>query len=515
MAGKTIIMSKLQHIVRLRSNGVPIQTIAEASGLSRNTVKKYLRLIEVKKLAYEDLIKMDDAVLDALLNDPERQDHARYQSLASLFSYIEKELARTGVNRWVLWGEYRLLHPDGYSYSQFCDYYRQWKKTLAGNFHQTHQPGEKMFIDYTGKKLSVVDPQSGEVTEVEVYVAVLGYSQMTYVEAVESQKKEDFISATQNALHFFGGVPRVLIPDNLKSAVHKPDKYEAEINTAFMDFANHYGTTVLPARSRKPQDKAIVEKTVSIVYSRIFAPLRDRIFYSISALNQAIAELLVIHNQQSFQQRSESRSELFELQEKKALMPLAEERYEIRIFKEVTVMKNGYIQIYEDKHSYTVPYRFIGQKVKLIYSASHVYVYYKRERIAYHRRVKSYGYTTTPEHLSSTNKFVSEWNPDKFISWAGSIAPVVREYIIQILDKASYPEQAYRSCVGILSYEKKVGAARLIKAVERASNYGAFNYTMIKRILEKGLDKIAFGEEPGSQTSLPLHENIRGSQDYQ
>lgn len=178
-------------------------------------------------------------------------------------------------------------------------------------------------------------------------------------------------------------------------------------------------------------------------------------------------------------------------------------------------MKNGYIQIYEDKHSYTVPYRFIGQKVKLIYSASHVYVYYKKERIAYHRRVKHYGYTTVPEHLSSTNKFVSEWNPDKFIGWAASIAPVVREYIIQILNNASYPEQAYRSCVGILAYEKKVGAGRLIKAIERATNYGAFNYTMIKRILEAGLDNIASGEETGSQSSLPFHENIRGAQDYQ
>ena len=515
MAGTTIIMSKLKHIIRLRCNGVPLQTIAKVSGLSRNTVKKYLRLIEVKKLEHEDLLKMDDAVLDALLNDPEPQDHARYQSLVSLFGYFEKELTRTGVNRWVLWGEYRMLHPDGYSYSQFCDHYRQWKKTMSGSFHQTHQPGEKMFIDYTGKRLSVIDPQSGEVTEVEVYVAVLGYSQMTYVEAVESQKKEDFISATQNALHFFGGVSRVLIPDNLKSAVQKADKYEAEINTAFMDFANHYGTTVLPARSRKPQDKAIVEKTVSIAYSRIFAPLRDRIFHSLSSLNRAIAELLVIHNRQSFQQRAESRSELFELEEKKALLPLAEERYEIRIFKEATVMKNGYVQIYEDKHSYTVPYRFIGQKVKLIYSASHVYVYYKKERIAYHRRVKHYGYTTVPEHLSSTNKFVSEWNPDKFIGWAASIAPVVREYIIQILNNASYPEQAYRSCVGILAYEKKVGAGRLIKAIERATNYGAFNYTMIKRILEAGLDNIASGEETGSQSSLPFHENIRGAQDYQ
>ncbi len=508
-------MSKLKHIIRLRCNGVPLQTIAKVSGLSRNTVKKYLRLIEVRKLEHEDLLKMDDAVLDALLNDPEPQDHARYQSLVSLFSYIEKELTRTGVNRWVLWGEYRLLHPGGYSYSQFCDHYRHWKRTMAGSFHQTHQPGEKMFIDYTGKRLSIIDSQSGEVTEVEVYVAVLGYSQMTYVEAVESQKKEDFINATQNALHFFGGVPRVLIPDNLKSAVQKADKYEAEINTAFMDFANHYGTTVLPARSRKPQDKAIVEKTVSIAYSRIFAPLRDRLFYSLSSLNQAIAELLVIHNRQSFQQRTESRGELFELEERKTLLPLAEERYEIRIFKEATVMKNGYIQIYEDKHSYTVPYRFIGQKVKLIYSASHVYVYYKKERIAYHRRMRGYGYTTLPEHLSSTNKFVSEWNPDKFIGWAAAIAPVVKEYIIQILNNASYPEQAYRSCVGILAYEKKVGAGRLIKAIERAANYGAFNYTMIKRILEAGLDSIASGEETASQSSLPFHDNIRGAQDYQ
>jgi len=513
MAGTTIIMSKLKHILRLRSDGVPIQTIAKASGLSRNTVKKYLRLIEEKKLEADDLLKMEDAVLDALLNDQEPENQGRYQSLALLFPYIEKELSRTGVNRWVLWGEYRMVDPDGYSYSQFCDYYRQWKKTLGGNFHQTFVPGEKMFIDFAGKKLSVVDPQTGEARPIEVYIAVLGFSQMTYVEGVESQKTEDLIGASQNTLHFFGGVPRVIIPDNLKSAVQKADKYEAEINTAFLDFANHYGTTVLPTRSRKPQDKAIVEKTVSIVYSRIFAPLRDRIFYSLAALNKAIAELLAIHNQQCFQQRSESRSELFE-QEKKSLMPLPADLYEIRKFKEVTVMKNGYIQIYEDKHSYTVPYRFIGQKVKLIYSATHVYVYFKKERIAYHRRVKSYGYTTTPEHLSSTNKFVSEWNPDKFISWAGSISPVVKEYIINILNSASYPEQAYRSCVGILSYEKKVGAERLIKAIERSTNYGAFNYTMIKRILEKGLDKIAYGEEPASQASLPLHDNIRGAKDY-
>ena len=515
MAGTTIIMSKLKQIIRLRKNGLSLSATSEAAGLARNTVKKYLRLIEVKGLSQDALLEMDDAILDALLTDPEPEDKARADSLAVLFPYIEKELLRTGVNRWVLWGEYRVLHPDGYSYSQFCDHYSRWKKTTSGSFHQEHQPGEKVFIDYTGKKLSIVDAETGEVTPVEVYAAILGYSQYTYVEAVPSQKTEDLILGTENAFHFFGGVSKVIIPDNLKSAVTVADKHEAELNAAFQDFANHYSTCVLPARSRKPRDKAHVEKIVSVVYSRIFAPLRNEIFYTLSSLNQAIKELLDKHNKEPFQRRAESRLQLFEKEERHALLPLPEERYEIRVFKEVTVMKNGYVQISEDKHSYSVPYRFIGRKVKLIYSITNVSVFYQKERIAYHLRLRKYGYTTTPDHLSSTNKFVSEWNPDKFISWAGSVAPVVREYIIRILDNASYPEQAYRSCIGILSFEKKVGRERMMKAVERATYFGAFNYTMVKKILSTGMDQIAFGDDAAAQGTLPLHENIRGPQDYQ
>lgn len=515
MAGKTIIMSKLKQVLRLRGNGTPLQTIAKASGLSRNTVKKYLRLFEIKNIGQEELLEMDDEMIEALVKEPEPQDELRYESLAALFPMMEKELTRTGVNRWVLWGEYKMLHPDGFSYSRFCDHYSQWKRSMSGSFHQEHLPGEKLYIDFTGKKLSVIDAHTGQVTEVEVYVATLGYSQLTYVEAVASQKKEDFILATENALHYFGGVPKVLIPDNLKSAVTKADKYEADINPSFIEFANHYGTCILPARSRKPKDKAHVEKMVSIVYSRIFAPLRNEVFYSLTSLNRSIAELLASHNQQSFQQRTESRRDLFEQHEKQTLQPLPPERFELRTFKEATVMKNGYVQITEDKHSYSVPYRFIGKKVKLIYTTKQLSVYYKHERIAYHLRIRGYGYTTTPEHLSSTNKFVSEWNPDKFIGWAGAIAPVIRQYILHILDAAPYPEQAYRSCVGILSFEKKVGTARLIKAVERATYFGAFNYTMIKKILHTGLDNIAFGDEAPTQQSLPFHENIRGPEDYQ
>lgn len=516
MAGKTINMSKLKQIIRLRSEGVALQAIAKAISISRNTVKKYLRLVEVKSLQTDYLLQMPDNELEALFADPDPGDEQRLTVLSALFPYMEAELKRTGVTRWILWGEYKQKHPDGFSYSRFCDHYKQYKISRSGTLHFEYTPGDKLFIDFTGKKLPVIDPFTGELTEAEVFVAILGYSQLTYVQAVASQRKDDFIAAAQNALHFFGGVPRVLIPDNLKSAVTKADKYEAEINSTFLDFANHYGTTVLPARSYKPRDKAHVERAVNIAYSRIFAPLRNQVFYSLKSLNEAISGLLSAHNDKNFQQRPVSRRQLFEQEEKQLLGLLPAEGYEIKQSKEVTVMKNGYIQLREDKHYYSVPYRFIGRKVKVIYSHSQVAVFYNRERIAYHRRSsKQFGHSTIHEHMASSHQFVSDWNPDKFTGWAASIAPVVKDYISTILEAALYPEQAYRSCVGILSYEKKVGRERFINAVQRATYYGAFNYTMIKKILQSGLDQVAFGDEEASSTVLPAHDNIRGSQAYQ
>jgi transposase len=516
MAGKTIIMSIIKQILLLRTNGVTLNGIAGAVKISRNTVKKYLRLIEVKQLSFDQLLQMEDEALDGLLHDPDPQDQKRYESLAALFPQFDKELTRPGVNRWVLWGEYKQQFPDGYHYSRFCDHFKQWKLSQSGTMHMEHEPGDKLYIDFTGKKLQVVDPANGEVNEAEIYIATLGYSQLTYVEAVDSQKKSIYIDSTSNALQFFDGVPMVLVPDNLKSAVTKADKYEAIVNKDFLDFANHYGTSVLPARSNKPRDKALVEKSVAIVYSRIFAPLRNQIFYSLASLNKAILDLLDKHNNTPFQLRPQSRRELFEQEERHLLKPLPPEGYRIKTYKEVTVMKSGYVQLYEDKHYYSVPYRFIGCKVKLIYCSKEISVFYSHERIAYHpRAIKKYGYTTTKDHLSSTHQFVSEWNPEKFTSWAGAIAPVVRDYITRILDSSTYPEQAYRSCVGILSYEKKVGRDRLIKAVERASFFGAYNYSIIRRILQHGLDQIIPAEESDPGQSLPLHDNIRGPESYQ
>ena len=516
MAGKTIIMSKVKQILQLRAGGVALQTIAKAVDASRNTVRKYLRLIEVKQLDPQQLLAMDDEALEALFLDPDPEDQARLQTLTSLFPYFDEELARTGVTRWVLWGEYKQRHPDGYNYSRFCDYYQQWRKSQSATMHLEHEPADKLFIDFTGKKLSIVDRDTGELKPVETYVATLGYSQLTYVQAVASQRNEDLTGATENAFYFFGGVPCVLVPDNMKSAVTKADKYESELNRHFLDFANHYGTAVLPARARKPRDKSLVEKAVSITYSRIFAPLRNEVFYSLESLNKAIAELLTRYNQAPFSNRDGSRQEIFEQQEKHLLKPLPIDRYEIKQFKELTVMKTGHIQLSQDKHYYSVPYRYIGRKVKLIYSASQVSVYYNKERIAWHKRsFKRYGYTTLKEHMPSTHQFVSEWNPDKFIDWATAIAPVVKDYIVRVLDSTAYPEQAYKSCVGILSREKIVGRERFIKAIERATFYGTYNYSIIRKILASGLDQLELTDDDPPSATLPSHDNIRGAGFYQ
>lgn len=515
MAAKPISMSIIKQIIRLKEQGEPILKISRITGVSKNTVKKYLRYLKGQNLNFDKVLQMSDYDVEKLFYDKEEKPFARYEELEKMFLYIEKELKRTGVTRMLLWGEYKREHPQGYGYSQFCEHLHRRFKTNKAVMHFEHEPGDKMYIDFAGKRLYITDRKTGKIRPVEVYVSVLGYSQMTYVEAVESQKKEDFISATQNALHFFSGVPQVLVPDNLKSAVTKANKYEADLNQSFADFANHYNTAVLPARSLKPKDKALVEKHVSIVYNRIYAPLRNEVFFSLEELNDAISELLDKHNNTDFQQEKISRKEKFEQTEKNKLKALARDRFEIKYYKYVTVMKNCHVQLREDKHYYSVPYRYIGKKVKLIYTASSVSIFLKHERIAYHRRsLINFAYSTIKDHLPSSHQFVADWNPDKFISWAKKISPKVEDYIRKIIESKVYPEQAYRSCVGILSFSQKTSNERLIKAVERASRYGVYNYKTIKNIIEGKLDTLIEPGDTDFQQELPFHENIRGAENY-
>jgi transposase len=513
MAGETIDMIKLKQIFLLKARDESISNISRIVDSSRNTVKKYIRLAEEKNLDFNKLAQKPEFELEKIFAEPVKHSKDRVDQLHALFPKFTSEINRVGVTRWTLWGEYKVKHPDGFSYAHFCDYFSKWLQSKKATMYLEHEPGAHAFFDHTGKKLQFVDKETGEIIPVEVFVGILGNSQLTYVEASLTQKKHDFINSVENALHYFQGVPRSLVPDNLKSAVTKADKYEPEINRTFLDFANHYNTAVIPARSRKPQDKALVENAVKIVYSRIFAPLRNQTFFSLDQLNEAISDLLEEHNNMNFSRENISRRKRFEQDEKDFLSPLPSKKFEIKSFKQAKVMKIGHVQI--EKHYYSVPYRFIGKNVKIVYTQTEVNIFYQGQCIAFHRRgYKKFAYTTNSDHLSSTHKFVSEWTPQKFIDWAAAIDPIVKSYIEKVIEKKTYPEHAYRSCVGILSYEKKIGKQRLIKAIERATFYQVYNYKVIKKILQGNLDMLMDEELNLPQRTLPFHENIRGANNY-
>jgi transposase len=516
VANNPISMSKIRQVLRLFDQGRSKLQIAEQTGISRNTLKKYLKQFTDSKLSFEEISALSDKDLeDLFVKPPERTVNEKLQTLFDLFPSLDKELKKKGMTRQLLWEQYRRGHPDGLGISQFKHYFARWKAQTGGVMRMEHKAGDKLYVDFAGDKLSIVDPATGEVREVEVFVAILGASQLTYVEAVMTQQKEDFIAACEAALHYCGGVPQAIVPDNLKSAVTKSSKYEPTLNETFADFAQHYGTTILPARSYRPRDKALVEGAVKIVYSRIYTKVRTAVYHSLEELNTAIKAALEEHNHACLKGRNYSRRQQFEEVEKAALMPLPPLRYELKKWLYATVAKNGHVGLSVDKHYYSVPYRYIGKKVKLVYSRHSLEIYSGYERIALHRRTKSpYQYTTDKEHLASTHRFVAEWTPERFTAWAEDIHEDVKLYILKVLERKQHPEQAYKSCVGILGFAKKVGPERLIKACQRALGYGAYNYKTIQTILENHLDSRQTPEE-GDLLTMPLHDNIRGENYYQ
>lgn len=516
MANHTISMSKIRHILRLHTQGASKLQIAVATGIARNTLKKYLHEFSSSGLTFEELCILSDQDLEELfVRKAEKPLDEKIVNLFRLFPGMDKEIKRKGVTRRLLWEAYKAQYPHGLGLSQFKHYFAQWKAQVNPVMRMDHKAGDKMYVDFAGEKLSIIDNQTGEIQEVEVFVAILGASQLTYIEAVGSQQKEDFIAACEGALHYYGGVPLAIVPDNLKSAVIKSNKYEPTLNETFSDFAEHYSTTILPARAYRPRDKALVESAVKIAYTRIYTKIRDEKYFSLEELNKAILLALEQHNTTLLRGRNYSRRQQFEEIERSALAPLPPLRYELKKQCYVTVMKNGHVSLSADKHYYSVPYRFIGKKVKLMYSRTTVEVFHHYECIATHTRLKSpYNYTTDKEHLASSHRFVSDWSPEKFISWAEGIGEEVKLYILKILDRKQHPEQAYKSCVGILSFAKKVGHERLIKACRRALGYGIYNYKTIQAILEKGMDTYTETEEY-EQLQMPLHDNIRGENYYQ
>ena len=418
MANKQIDMRKIKRIFKFHTSGVSKRRISQQLGISRNTVAKYIDFFKPYRLTAYEVEKMTLEELHGLFKADQRPKSPKLVELQRYFPYFDKEIRKTGVTLQLLWEEYYAKHPDGFRLSQFKYWYAEWQKETSPVMRMEHKAGDKLFIDFTGKKLTIVERDTGELKELEVFVCILGSSQYTYVEACASQKLEDFIRCTENPLWFYGGVPRALVPDNLKSAVTKSSRYEPKVNEVFADFAEHYETAVLPTRTYRPRDKAIVENAVRIIYTRVFAPLRNETFHSVADINTAIRELLEKHKDMSFRGREYSRRSLFLEVESRELMPLPEKRYEIKRYAQATVHKNSHIYLGRDKHYYSVHYRHIGKQVKLVYTDSMVEVYHKHERLAVHRRNrKRYGYTTLAGHMPSHHRFVSEWSSERFIAW--------------------------------------------------------------------------------------------------
>lgn len=514
MSNYLIVMAKVRTIIELYAQGVSKKSICQKTGVSRNTVKKYIRDFISIGRTLEDLLKLTDTELEQLFSVVTvAVDDSKSKVLESLFPEIEKELKKPGVTRRHQWEKYIRMHPDGYRLSQFKLRYNQWIRKANTVMHIEHKAGDKVYVDYAGQKLRLVDPATGEIKPVEVFVAILGASQYTYVEATMTQQKEDFIEACENALHYFGGVPQAIVTDNLKSAVIKSSKYEPTLGEAFKGFVEHYRMTALPAGPYKPRHKALVEGAVKIIYQTIYTGLQERTFSSREDLNKAIMESLAKHNDRLLSGRPYSRKQLFEEIEMKVLQPLPVYRYELRNKRTVTAMKNNHVCLKEDKHYYSVPYRYVGKKVRMLYSQSLVEIFHRYECIARHQRnYRPYGYTTVEDHLASKHQYQSDWTPEKFLEKASFIGEETKQYIFAILEKRQHPEQAFRSCQGILSFVARVGKERLNAACRRAGYFGDYSFGTIKTILEKKLDQVPF-EQDGEQ-KMPPHNNIRGNEYY-
>lgn len=507
-------MKKIREIIRFKeTTNMSDRKIARALNISRPVVAQYLKDFNASGLTYEETKDIPDSRFLALFEKQRNKRCSKYEDISKLFPYFVMELKKTGVTLMILWNEYQKEHPDGYSYSQFCYHFQVWRNASKVTMHIEHKVGDKMFVDYAGDKRAIVDRKTGKEQPVEVFVAILGASQLTYAEASFSQKSEDWIRSNERAFIYFGGVSQAIVPDNLKSGVTYSNKYEPGINFMFDDFAGHYKTVILPARVRRPQDKALVENAVNLVYQRIYAPLRNRIFYSLEELNEAIWDLLEQHNNTPFQRLKTSRRELFDNIEKPVLKPLPKERYAIKQSKELTVQFNYHVELREDRHYYSVPWQLKGKRVRVVYDDRNVAIYCDNVRIIQYKRDRSpNGYTTLHTHMPPHHRFYAQWSPERFIRWAQSIGDDVAEIIQMVLTSRKHPEQAFKTCMGILNLVKKHGPDRLNKACARALGFGFYSYKRIKNILDRGLE-----EEPlieSRELTVSSHENIRGNLYY-
>ncbi len=516
MAGRTVQMRQLKQVLQLHDQGHSNKSIVRITGLSKNTVKKYLRHLNIllkkdKKLTVRDLIKLEDPILEGVFhpgNPAYKTDDQQYNALTERIPAYLKELEKTGVTKRLLWEEYIQEIPKGYKYTQFCFHLRQHSLKLNPSAVLSHDPADKLYVDFSGKKLSYIDRQTGEVIECQVFVACLPFSDYGFVMAVHSQKIEDFINALKCCLEYLGGVPKAIVPDNLKSAVIRANRYEPAINDALNDFGNHYGCAIIPTRSKKPKDKALVENHVKIIYTRVFAKLRNHTFFSLSDLNQAIASLTKAHNQTRMQRHDYCRQERFLAKEKMLLSPLPEHPFKLKYHKKLRVAQNNHIYLSEDKCHYSVPYKLIGQFVKVIYCKEMVRIYFEGKQMALHSRgIRDRGYATIEEHLSSFHQEYNKRNPDYYKKRASNVSETLEMLVKALFTTGRHPEQMYRSCEGLLSLSRKTDKTVFDKACQKALEHKNYSYPFVENIIRNK----TYDQEDQQRKPTSTHENVRGS----
>lgn len=511
MAQERLSMRKIEEVLRLKYKArLTHRAIARSCSVSPSTVSEYITHAKAAGLTWPLPEGMSSEELEQLLF-PRREPASGRRIPSPDWAAVHKELRRKGVTLSLLWVEYRQDHPNGYGYSQFCYHYRTWAKQLRPMMRLRHKAGEKLFVDYAGQTVPVVDPGTGEIREAQIFVATLGASNYSYTEAHGSQNLPNWIGAHVRALAFLGGVPEVLVPDNLKAGVKSPHLYEPDLNPTYQDFARHYGLAVIPARVRKPKDKSKVEVGVQVVERWVLAPMRHRTFFSLSELNQAMQQGLDKLNNRPMRHLGQSRRELFESLDKPALAPLPEQPYEFALWKKARVHIDYHV--FFDKHYYSVPHGLIGKEVDIRAPEKVVEIFYQRSRWASHRRSQAQGrYSTQREHMPPAHQKYNEWSPERFLRWAEEVGPKTTRLIAAVLDARRHPQQAYRSCLGILGLGKRYSNARLEAACGRALPAGIRSYKGIRNILENKLDQLELDDPPAGP--LPGHANIRGESYY-
>jgi transposase len=521
MAQKTIDMNLAKQIHQLKNDGVAIKEIVRRVGVTRKTVKKYLRLMEQLPQSIEgkQTIVVSDKNLAAIIynNDQAPVAGKRFEDLEKHFEYAKKERHKTGVNKHVLWIEYTEQYADGYKYSQYCNLFRRYLKDTDPAFHWEYLPGEYTQIDFAGKKLLYVNKQTGEVIYCQVFIGILPYSGLTFCIAVPSQKTGDFVCCINEMVTYIGGLTKTILCDNLKTAVFKSDKFEPVFSQICNQLSDHYNTTFSATRPAKPTDKAMVERAVNIVYTNIYAAMRKEVPGSLEELNSQLRKWLDILNLKPYKGNSESRRDIFIREEQQVLKMLPETPYLLRKCKSVTVQQNYAVQLPDNKHYYSVPFEHVGHLVLAYYTHRTVEVYYNHERISFHVRSSTEPkFNRIHEHMPENHQHMVAsrgWTTEDLLKKASWVGEYTRQAAYRIIHSSVYPEQNFKACNAMILLQNKYSKQRLEGACQRAGNVTRPTLKMIRNILTKGLDKqpMLFDE---AEHKIPGHENIRGSGNY-